>query len=84
MPGFQLAVWHGFYAPKGTPPAVIDRLNKAVRAAFANPAVIKRLADLGVVLPQGDRLKPESLRDHTTAELKAWPPVLAAAGASID
>jgi tripartite-type tricarboxylate transporter receptor subunit TctC len=84
MPGFQLAVWHGFYAPKGTPPAVIDRLNKAVRAAFANPAVIKRLADLGVVLPQGDRLKPEALRDHTTAELKAWPPVLAAAGASID
>ncbi len=84
MPGFQLAVWHGFYAPKGTPQPVIERLNKAIRAALASPAVVKRLSDLGVVLPQGDRLKPEALRDHTAAELKAWPPVLAAAGASID
>jgi tripartite-type tricarboxylate transporter receptor subunit TctC len=84
LPGFQLAVWHGFYAPKGTPQPVIDRLNKAVRAAFANPVVVKRLAELGVVLPQGDRLKPEALREFTASELKAWPPVLAAAGASID
>lgn len=82
--GFQLAVWHGFYAPKGTSPAVIDRLNKAIRTAMATPAVVKRLSEMSVILPLGDRLKPEALRQHTTAELKAWPPVLAAAGAKVD
>ena len=84
VPDLQLAVWHGFYAPKGTPPAVIERLNKAVRSALATPAVVKRLSEMSVILPQGDRLKPEALRQHTDAELKAWPPVLSAAGAKIE
>lgn len=82
--GMQLAVWHGFYVPKGTPQPVIDALNKAIRGALATPAVAKRLSEMSVILPEGDRLKPEALRQHTAAELKAWPPVLSAAGAKID
>lgn len=84
LAGFQLSVWHGFYAPKGTSPAVIDRLNKSIRAALAAPAVSKRLSEMSVVLPQGERLTADALRQHTAAELKSWPQVLTAAGARID
>lgn len=84
MPGFELAVWHGLYAPKGTPAAVIERLNKAARAAFAEPALIKRFNDMGVVIPQGDRLKPEALRQQTSSEIQRWAPVIKAAGAKAE
>lgn len=84
MPGFELAVWHGLYAPKGTPSAVIERLNKAARVAFSEPALIKRFQDMGVMIPQGDRLKPEALRKHTVAEIQRWDPVIKAAGAKAE
>lgn len=84
MPGFELAVWHGLYAPKGTPAAVIERLNKATRVAFSEPALIKRFKDMGVMIPQGDRLKPEALRQHTAAEIQRWDPVIKAAGAKAE
>lgn len=84
LPGFELAVWHGIYAPKGTPPALIERMNKAVRVALNDPTVVKRFTDMGVTIPQGDRLKPEILREHTTAEIKRWTPVIKAAGAKAE
>ncbi len=84
LPKFELAVWHGIYAPKGTPAAAVDRINKAVRAAFANPAVMKRLSEMGVVLPQGERLAPAALQQHTASEIRTWGQVLAAAGAKLD
>lgn len=84
MPGFELAVWHGLYAPKGTPTAVIERLNKAARVAFSEPGLIKRFQDMGVMIPQGDRLKPESLSQHTAAEIQRWNPVIKAAGAKAE
>jgi tripartite-type tricarboxylate transporter receptor subunit TctC len=84
LPGFELAVWHGVYAPRSTPPAVVERLNKAVRVAFSEPALVKRLNDMGVVIPQGDRLKPEALRLHTASEIKRWDPIIKAAGAKAE
>ncbi len=84
LQGFQLAVWHGIYAPKGTPPAVVDRLNKAIRATLATPPVAKRLADMGVVIPQPERLAPASLQQQTAAEIRNWAQVLSAAGAKLD
>lgn len=63
---------------------MIERLNKAARVAFAEPALIKRFNDMGVVIPQGDRLKPEALRQHTTAEIQRWDPVIKAAGAKAE
>lgn len=82
--GFELAVWHGLYAPKGTSPAVIERLNKAAVAALSDPGLVKRFSDMGVVIPQGDRLKPETLRVHTASEIKRWDPVIKAAGAKAE
>lgn len=84
LPGFELAVWHGVYAPKGTPTAVIERLNKAIRVAFSDAGLVKRFTDMGVLIPQGDRLKPEALRQQTAAEIKRWDPVIKAAGAKAE
>jgi tripartite-type tricarboxylate transporter receptor subunit TctC len=84
LPGFELAVWHGVYAPKGTPPAVVERLNKAVRGALADAGLVKRFTDMGVLIPRGDRLKPEALRLQTAAEIRRWDPVIKAAGAKAE
>lgn len=84
LPGFELAVWHGVYAPKGTPAAVLTRLNTALRHALADPNVVKRYQEMGVVAPQGDRLKPQVLGTHTAAEIKKWDPVIKAAGAKAE
>lgn len=84
MTGFEMAVWHGLYAPKGTPAPVIERLNKATRMALMDPGVAKRFKDMGVTIPQGDRLKPEALRQHTAAEIQYWDPIIKAAGAKAE
>jgi tripartite-type tricarboxylate transporter receptor subunit TctC len=56
MPGFNLTVWFGVSAPKGTPPAIIDKLNRALGAALDDPDVVKRFAELGYdVVPQDKR-----------------------------
>jgi tripartite-type tricarboxylate transporter receptor subunit TctC len=84
LPSFKLSVWHGIYAPKGTPSAVIERLNQSVRAALAQPAVIKRLSDMGIVIPQGERLTPAALSQHTLEEIRNWTQILGAAGLQLD
>ena len=80
LPGFELAVWHGIYAPAGTPSDVIERLNKALRASFQDPAVAKRLTDMGVVIPAEGALKPEALGERTSREIKRWGEVISATG----
>ncbi|WP_431259976.1 tripartite tricarboxylate transporter substrate-binding protein [Roseateles chitinivorans] len=84
LPGFELAVWHGVYAPKGTPAAVVTRLNTALRNALADANVAKRFQEMGVVAPQGDRLKPQALGVQTASEIKKWDPVIRAAGAKAE
>jgi tripartite-type tricarboxylate transporter receptor subunit TctC len=84
MRGFELAVWHGIYAPSGTPFTTIRRLNKAVATALADPAVVKRFNDMGVSIPAGDRLLPDALRIQTVNEIKRWAPIIKAAGAKVE
>ena len=84
MPGFELAVWHGIYAPKGTSPDKIQRLNKAVRVALSDPILVKRFTDMGVVIPNADRLQPETLGKHTVSEINRWAPVIKTAGAKAE
>jgi len=80
MPGFYMSIWHAFWAPKGTPREVIAKLNAAVREALADPAVRKRLADLGQEIPPAELQAPEALRAHHKAETEKWWPVIRAAG----
>ncbi|XQM36452.1 Tripartite tricarboxylate transporter substrate binding protein BugD [Cupriavidus sp. H19C3] len=80
LPNFELEVWHGLYAPKGTPPAVVARLNHALRFALADPAVAQRLGPLGVTVPAVDKLDAPVLGTRTKTEIERWTPVIKAAG----
>ena len=59
---------------------MIERLSKALRASFQDPAVAKRLTDMGVVIPAEGALKPEALGERTSREIKRWGEVISTAG----
>ncbi len=80
LPGFYMSIWHGFWVPKGTPRAVVDRLNSAVKEALTDPAVRKKLEDLGQEITPVDQQTPEALRAHHKAEIEKWWPVIKQAG----
>ena len=77
--GFQASFWFGLWAPKGTPASVVAKLNSAVIAALADPAVSKRLTDLGSVLPPPEQLTPGALGALQKAEIERWWPLIKAA-----
>jgi tripartite-type tricarboxylate transporter receptor subunit TctC len=80
LPGFYISVWHGLWVPHGTPPDVIARLTGAAQEAMADPAVGKRLADLGQEIPPREAQTPEGLHKHHVAEIEKWWPIIKAAG----
>ena len=84
LPGFYIAVWHGLWAPKGTPKDVMAKLLAATQAALANPTVQKRLADLGQDLPALEQQNPEALRAYHKAELDKWLPIVKAANIKLE
>jgi tripartite-type tricarboxylate transporter receptor subunit TctC len=84
MPGFEITVWHGLYAPKGTPKAVIDTLAAALQTALKDPAVKQHFAELGIEPVSAKRATPEALRAHLRAELDRWGPIIVKAGAYAD
>jgi tripartite-type tricarboxylate transporter receptor subunit TctC len=80
LPGFYMSIWHAYWVPKGTPKAVIDRLNAAIVESLADPAVQKRLGDLGQEIPPRDQQTPEALRAWHKAEIDKWWPLIKTAG----
>ncbi|MBQ5946707.1 tripartite tricarboxylate transporter substrate binding protein BugD [Massilia sp. ST3] len=84
LPNFEVAVWHGLYAPKGTPKAVVDTLSNALRAALKDPVVKQRFADLGTEPVADERARPEALRTHLKAEIDRWSPIIKKAGTYAD
>ncbi len=84
LPSFEVAVWHGLYAPKGTPKPVIDTLNKALKIALKDPSVIQRFADLGTEPVAESRATPEALQAHLKAEIDKWSPIIKKAGVYAD
>jgi tripartite-type tricarboxylate transporter receptor subunit TctC len=80
----EIIIWHGLYAPKGTPPEAIARLNAALRAALKDPAVVAQLTELsGQIVPES-RQTPEALRDWLKAEIDRWTPIIRASGSYLD
>jgi tripartite-type tricarboxylate transporter receptor subunit TctC len=80
LPNFEASVWHGLYAPKGTPKPVLERLNDALRSALRDDVVKQRLADLGAQpVPQSD-VSPDALRRHLTSQVAKWGSVIKQAG----
>ncbi|MDQ0509472.1 tripartite tricarboxylate transporter substrate-binding protein [Ancylobacter amanitiformis] len=84
LSGFEVAVWHGVYAPKGTPKAVVDKINAALVQALQDPKVIARFADLGTEPVALDRATPEVHKAFLAAEVAKWKPVIEQAGVFAD
>ena len=76
LPGFYLSVWHGLWAPKGTPKDIVARLNAAAVEALSDPDVQQRLAELGQDVPPRDQQTPEFLAAHQKAEAEKWWPII--------
>ena len=81
---FNVQVWHGLYAPRGTPPAVIAKLNSALRAALKDPELIRREEALGLTVVKDDRLDPAGHRKFVEAEKARWSKVIKEAGEYAD
>jgi tripartite-type tricarboxylate transporter receptor subunit TctC len=84
LPGFELSVWHGVYAPKGTPKDVVSKLSSALQYAVSNPSVKQRLADLSTDPVAPNRAIPEALRAHLNAEIDKWGPIIKKSGSYAD
>ncbi|PZW44941.1 tripartite-type tricarboxylate transporter receptor subunit TctC [Humitalea rosea] len=81
---FEVTVWHGMYAPRGTPRAIVDRVNAALRVTLGEPRLIARLAELGIAPEPQERITPEAHRAFLEAEIARWRPILTAAGEYAD
>jgi len=84
MPNFEVGVWHGLYAPKGTPKPIVDRLSKSLQLALKDTLVKQRFAELGTEPEPENRATPEALRAQLKAETEKWGPVIKAAGVYAD
>ncbi|MFD1332517.1 tripartite tricarboxylate transporter substrate binding protein BugD [Methylopila musalis] len=81
---FNLTVWHGLYAPKGTSPEIVAKLSAALKKALKDPNVVKRFADLGTTPSTEAEATPEALKAKLEAEIERWTPVIKAAGVYAD
>ena len=81
---FEVIVWHGIYAPKGTPAANIEKFGSAVRTALKDPAFVSRMADLGAEIVPDSKQTPEGLRTWLQSEINKWGPVIKSAGVYAD
>lgn len=84
LPGLQVGVWHGLYAPKGTPKPVIDKLVEALQAALEDETVKQRFAELGTEPVKKDQATPAALQAHLKAEIAKWAPIIKKAGVYAD
>ena len=82
--GFNVNIWHGLYAPKGTPKAVTDKINTALRAALKDADFVKREEALGAVVITDARVGGAEHKKFVEAEIAKWGPIIKAAGQYAD
>ena len=81
---FQVTIWHGLYAPKGTPADVQKKLNDALKAALKDPEFIKKQEGLGAVVVTDKRVEAAEHKKFVAAEIAKWSPIIKAAGVYAD
>ncbi|CAM5792082.1 tripartite tricarboxylate transporter substrate-binding protein [Rhizobacter fulvus] len=84
LKGFNVSIWHGMYAPKGTPKAVVDKINGALRTALKDPEFMKREEALGAVIITDARLSGDEHKKFVASEIAKWGPIIKAAGEYAD
>jgi tripartite-type tricarboxylate transporter receptor subunit TctC len=82
--GFEVAIWHGIWAPHGTPKATMDKLVAALKSALNDPNVVAKFAELGTEPVAQNRATPEALRIHLKSEIEKWSPIIKKAGTYAD
>jgi tripartite-type tricarboxylate transporter receptor subunit TctC len=80
LPGYEVSAWNALFAPKGTPPEIIAKLNAALVGALDDPRTRQRLLDLGAAIPDAPARTPAALAAFVAKEVARWTPVLKAAG----
>jgi tripartite-type tricarboxylate transporter receptor subunit TctC len=84
LKGADVGIWHGLYAPKGTPKPVIDKLVAAMQAALKDPATQAKFTELGAVTYGPDKQTPQALQAHLKSEIDRWSPIIKKAGVYAD
>ncbi|HET7366409.1 MAG TPA: tripartite tricarboxylate transporter substrate binding protein BugD [Burkholderiales bacterium] len=84
LKGFEVSIWHGLYAPKGTPKAAMDKLVAALQQGVKDPAVKQRFAELGATTYPPEKATPVALQAQVKAEMDKWGPLIKKAGVYAD
>ena len=84
LKGFEVTIWHGLYAPKGTPADVTAKINKALKAALKDPEFIKKQQGLGAVVVTDKRSEPAEHKKFVASEIAKWGPIIQEAGVYAD
>ena len=84
LKGFNVTIWHALYAPKGTPAAAVEKVNKALQASLKDADFIKKQEALGAVVITDGRVGSAEHKKFVTAEINKWGPVIKAAGQYAD
>lgn len=84
LKGFEVAVWHGIYAPAKTPKPVVDKLVQALQEALKDPVVKQRFGDLGTEPYDATRANPQALGSFLKSEIDKWAPIIKKAGVYAD
>ncbi|WP_027998245.1 tripartite tricarboxylate transporter substrate binding protein BugD [Sinorhizobium arboris] len=84
LSGFQVGIWHGIYAPKGTPAEITDRLSQSLQKALKDENVIARFGELGTEPSSEADATPAALKAKLESEIDRWKPVIEAAGQYAD
>jgi tripartite-type tricarboxylate transporter receptor subunit TctC len=84
LPGVEASVWNAFFLPKGTPDPIVRKLNRAMSETLDNPAIRKRLEELGLEIVPPERRAPEYLAKFVPEEIERWAKPVHAAGISAD
>ena len=79
-PGAEMVLWNALFAPKGTPPEIINQINAAIAKGVDAPAARKRFGDLGAEAPGANQRSPEALRNILAADVEKWGKVIRDAG----
>jgi tripartite-type tricarboxylate transporter receptor subunit TctC len=84
LTNFEASTWNAFFLPKGTPAAIVQKLNAATVKAMETPSVRQRLKDIGATVVEPERRSPEYLQKFIESEVEKWAGPIKASGLSMD